>query len=187
MGYVCCSVKDALQQRYENLQKSNIVFKTDWANQIIITEKAYGVRPKLSGYIITESAPMEINTIAYGYGRYGHSYSIKENLQLNLLNSATKDDLCLFIITAHPEVFANPKLKNILFNRLSEIHQKEFSIASLDAQQLEEDHKIEIEQFEFIFDTMSNAVYNNCSISPQDASHIISYTKGHTEEDSICL
>ena len=88
---------------------------------------------------------------------------------------------------AHPEVFTNPKLKNILFNRLSEIHQKEFSIASLDAQQLEEDHKIEIEQFEFIFDTMSNAVYNNCSISPQDASHIISYTKGHTEEDSICL
>ena len=165
MNDVCCSVSEVLKlcyedmrKRLENTERDLKIYGCSNFIQRIITEKQLGVRPVLSGNIISESAPEIINTSFYGNGRYGHIYRIKDDVRLGLLKYATKDDLYLFVTMANPEILKDEKLKSTLLNRLTEVHEQELSAAGENAAQVEKQLKIDRRQFEFILNELSAAI-----------------------------
>ena len=180
---VCKSVEEAFQLCYEDLinriKTKQAIYGTACYTQDIITEKAVGIRPKLSGGIILESSPIEINSFKYGLGRYGHTYFVNKELTLEMFNTATKDDLYLFIIIAHPNHLKDEQLKNILLNRLSKIYQEELSVAGENADQLQKQHKLDREKFEFILDAISTAI--------KGPGNEIYYSKDYQPDDFIDL
>ena len=92
-------------------------------------------------------------------------------------NSATKDDLYLFITMAHPKVLQNENLRNVIFSRLSQIYEEEFANAGENANIIQQQQEIDREMLEYIYNSVSKAI--------QGSGFEVYYSESHTPDDSL--
>ena len=96
-------------------------------------------------------------------GCYGHRYNIKPDLTRADFAEATKDDLYLFVAMVHPKMIKREGVKETIIERLSVINQQELE-NSKNKEELQNQHKEELEKVEYICDSLKKAVnFSNTS------------------------
>lgn len=179
MSTVYCSVSQALDETYKDIkqrtEKNHAIYGTSCFHQTLITEDI-GVRPVISGKVVEEEELREINTGTYGYGRKGHNYRVKENLRLEDFNSATKDELYLFITMAHPSVLKDENLKRVIGDRLKVVYQEELSVVGVNEAETKQQQQEDMEKVMYIYDSVSKAV--------KGRGYEVYYAEGYQPEET---
>ena len=175
MGYVHTSVTEAFENTYKDIktrsQKGHAIYGTGNFRQDIITQEGIGIKPKISGNII-EDRETEINSML-GRGLEGYSYTVKNKVDKDSFAAATKDELYLFVIMAHPNLLKKSDIQKAVHKRLLDVYKEELVNGGVSI----EDVKTEAAKFVSIFKSISKAV--------KGRGYEVYYAGGNQQEESL--